>query len=337
MSLNNETINKICRAYQLGKSIAEILSVSGGLLHQAWQLKTTRGVYIIKQLNPDIMEKNSSLQRYRTAEEISQLLQNVTPSVPALYCYDDVLFIDDNDVFMVFPYIHGKIIKQDDITSEHVSTIAAVLSFIHNSKFELANVAATEIEIPSTEHWKNLLYKLQQRKLSVGRKLDAILPDIINITQQFHNYLPLLQENLIISHRDLDPKNVLWDKNQNCHIIDWESAGYINQVKDLVVTAIYWCIDSRFIINELYLAKFIKVYSKTSSINFNNDNIKAGIAGLFADWLNWLAYNIDRILSSDPQSYTTMLGLNEAQKTIHAIPILNAQIYSILQSVTQPR
>lgn len=34
-------------------------------------------------------------------------------------------------------------------------------------------------------------------------------------------------QNQVISHRDLDPKNVMW-KNDAPYIIDWEAAGYVN-------------------------------------------------------------------------------------------------------------
>ena len=49
----------------------------------------------------------------------------------------------------------------------------------------------------------------------------------------------MLSTTTVISHRDLDPKNVMWNYNKPV-LIDWESAGYINPMQDLIETAIYW-------------------------------------------------------------------------------------------------
>ncbi|MFS1511599.1 phosphotransferase [Chengkuizengella sp. SCS-71B] len=54
-----------------------------------------------------------------------------------------------------------------------------------------------------------------------------------------NNAAKLLASNTVISHRDLDSKNVMWNQD-NPVLIDWESAGYINPMQDLIETAIYW-------------------------------------------------------------------------------------------------
>ncbi|WP_448916631.1 phosphotransferase [Eubacterium ramulus] len=51
-----------------------------------------------------------------------------------------------------------------------------------------------------------------------------------------------LKCNQVISHRDLDPKNIMW-KNDVPYIIDWEVAGYINPYEELIQVLNYWIVD----------------------------------------------------------------------------------------------
>ncbi|MFC6230691.1 phosphotransferase [Paenibacillus allorhizosphaerae] len=44
----------------------------------------------------------------------------------------------------------------------------------------------------------------------------------------------------VISHRDMDCKNVLWDRRHRPFIIDWEAAGCTNPLQELVNVALAW-------------------------------------------------------------------------------------------------
>ncbi|GIN74493.1 hypothetical protein J14TS2_49680 [Bacillus sp. J14TS2] len=103
----------------------------------------------------------------------------------------------------------------------------------------------------------------------------------------------LLSANLVISHRDLDPKNVLWHKD-NPVLIDWESAGYVNPVHDVIETALYWSEDEDGNVEKERFFAFINGY-------------KQKYGEIHADWstvlengylgkLDWLEYNLKRSL-----------------------------------------
>jgi thiamine kinase-like enzyme len=38
----------------------------------------------------------------------------------------------------------------------------------------------------------------------------------------------------------MDYKNVLWDKKDRSFLIDWEAAGYINPLQELIDVAMAW-------------------------------------------------------------------------------------------------
>ena len=56
-----KNIEKLCSHCQLGQMIGEPRAVSGGLMHRMYRVSTNKGVYAIKQLNPDIMKRSKAL------------------------------------------------------------------------------------------------------------------------------------------------------------------------------------------------------------------------------------------------------------------------------------
>ncbi|HIW34166.1 MAG TPA: phosphotransferase [Candidatus Paenibacillus intestinavium] len=60
----------------------------------------------------------------------------------------------------------------------------------------------------------------------MGNPLLEIIEDLDKWNERANNAAKLLANDCIISHSDLDPKNIMWDNNCPT-IIDWEAAGFI--------------------------------------------------------------------------------------------------------------
>ncbi|MBX3708737.1 MAG: phosphotransferase [Gammaproteobacteria bacterium] len=52
--------------------------------------------------------------------------------------------------------------------------------------------------------------------------------------------VPLLLEDTIVSHGDLDQLNVLWDTAGQPILIDWESVRKINPTREIIPTSLSW-------------------------------------------------------------------------------------------------
>jgi thiamine kinase-like enzyme len=102
-----------------------------------------------------------------------------------------------------------------------------------------------------------------------------------------------LESELVISHRDLEPKNVIWSLKDPV-IIDWESAGYINPMQDLIETAIYWARDGKGSLDRDRFLAFINGYKmKYGKIQANWEMVlESGYLGK----LGWLEYSLKRSL-----------------------------------------
>lgn len=327
--MHDTLIQAICSAYHIGECLSKPTLCTGGLLNQTWKMNTSKGQYILKILNHDVINLVDQKENYRIRESIASMLQNTISLVCAIKQNDDPLYQFENDIVMLFPYINGKLLDQNSILPIHTTTIGKAIAKIHTANIKLNHPPATNLFNPVIlNNFDNIQNKLN------NKYLDIDITSLQWLLQQYQQYIPILSENLVISHRDCDPKNVLWDLQGHYYLIDWESAGLINRTHDIFATAIYWSLDQYYRIKMSALKNFIDSYINNQGI-IEVSEIKAGWYGLLGDWLGWLDFNLNRILTQPKQSTEFQLGLSEAKKTLHALPIICNQFTEIISSIKQ--
>ena len=85
MDKDLELLGKICQQYGLGKPECPPVVLKGGFLHKMYSLFTPGGRYAVKLLNPYIMQRETAMENYRTAERLEAMLEEQgLPILPAL-------------------------------------------------------------------------------------------------------------------------------------------------------------------------------------------------------------------------------------------------------------
>jgi len=328
--IDQSTLNKIVEHYHLGNIISDPRILKGGLLHQQWKLITSQGNYVIKQLNPEIITKHDAFNRYRISERIAEAYSNIINVVCATVVNNDPLFTVDNHTFMLFPYINAVHINQNEIEMKHVINISDALATMHTAHIKIDNPPEAEDIFIDLSEIHGLTKKLQSIQPDITNKLQNTSQLIISMMNDYKKHKSSLLTNTIISHRDLDAKNVIWDKNNQYYIIDWESAGLINQIFDLLSTAVYWSMNGEYMIDTNYYHSFIQNYLNKTSIAIDNDQFKASYVALLATWINWLFFNFNRILNQDENSAEYNVAVKESVSTLTAIEHIHLQKDQIL-------
>ena len=72
-----ENIEQLCQSYRLGKLKRVPEMVTGGLMHKMYHVRTDKGEYAVKLLNPDIMKRPEALQNMINSEIVSNALMDV--------------------------------------------------------------------------------------------------------------------------------------------------------------------------------------------------------------------------------------------------------------------
>ncbi len=282
-------------------------ALSGGLSHQTWSVSTTQSRYVIKLLNPVVMARPEAPGNYRRSEELARLLSEKVNAVPAIMVNGDVLIKYAGQYCLIFEQLEGGILPGGEIRPEHCSIIGEALGLVHASNIQMPE--ATVTECPLFE-WRNLgLSGELQEKLE-------------KLNQQVVATWDFINQELLMSHRDLDPKNVLW-RGLNAQIIDWEAAGMINPALEFWECAMNWGVTPQGDVDKERIDALVQGYKKVRS--FGQITWSEIAWGGYAGMLGWLHYNLQRSNSRTIPEVERTLGHEQVLQTLNEIESYSAK------------
>jgi len=231
-------IIKLLKNCNLGELTEEPTRIYGGLLNRMYKVKTTIGTYAIKHLNPEVMKRETALSNHIFAEKIANLAkENGVSCLPAkIFNNSNIQKIDDS-YFFIFDWFEGRAISDEELTIEKCEIVAKELAHLHNIDFsEFKNECKAYYDLQEV-NWNFYIDKMSNK----------ILKELLKSNAERYSYLDKnsitalnsISNISIISHRDLDLPNILWNKNTPM-LIDWESSGIVNPVMELIDTAWNW-------------------------------------------------------------------------------------------------
>ena len=303
-------MKNFCENYGLGGVLA-LRSVSGGLLHQMFRVETTCGTYAIKVLNPEIMRRPEALQNMINSEKVAHAMEKIVPLVAAKEFNGAHVVEHDGSWFMVFDWLEGTSVFAPEITEAHCAKIGELLGKIHAADVEVEGMEL-EAEVRNVFDWE---------KLPVS---EDFFPELLKLDEDVVHALKISSSHQVISHRDLDPKNVMWQGNQP-YIIDWEAAGYVNPFQELVEVINYWITEVDGSYNYDKLTVLMDAYTAFKEVRFVDwDTV---LLRSFDGILGWLEYNMRRAAGmTGNDEADRMEGKAQVEGTIAEIKRQKAQM-----------
>ncbi|MGF7143339.1 Ser/Thr protein kinase RdoA (MazF antagonist) [Anaerotaenia torta] len=285
-------IKDLFNTYKIGNVIEKPISISGGLLHKMFKVTTGTNVYAVKWLNPSIMQRKFVMENMINSERIANAFSKHLPVVAALNFGGHHILHSNNKYYMVFHWITGTSIFPPSIQGKNCYAIGNALGRIHH----------LDITIPEVEKDKNhsVIYNFQQF-FDKGKEQNAdwanaysyMIDKLINWNKRVNDANLILSEFMVISHRDLDPKNVMWDQGIP-YFIDWEAAGYVNPYQELLEVLNYWANDGK---GGLDKDKFIILFhAYREHMNIKTVDWDCVLDSGYAGMLGWLEYSCKRAL-----------------------------------------
>lgn len=310
-------IEGFCKEYNLG-TVKNIEKLYGGLMHKMFKVETNKSIYAIKVLNPEVMNREDAYHNFIISEEISNLAkENNIPVSCAISIDGNYLTKFETIYYMVFDYVEGKTLTDEEITVEHCKKIGKYLARIHNLDKKKIDLKETIIPYKRLYDWEGFSLEVNFSKMSYKEEYLKNYKKYNSILKRANERFNQINNTFTICHRDMDPKNVMWNKN-NPIIIDWESASLANPYRELLETALSW---SGFLSNNFDKEKFKSIfleYQNTRSIQeVDWSNV---ISGNLVGRFGWLKYNLERsleIITKDKEE--VMIAEKEVSKTIDEI------------------
>jgi Ser/Thr protein kinase RdoA (MazF antagonist) len=155
----------LCQTSLLGELVNDPKSISGGLLHRMYAIETTTGKYAVKLLNPQIMIRSTAMQNYINSEKISNFVSNKIPALPAEKINGDSIQKINGQFYLVFNWVDGISLKQDEIDNSHCEKIGEILADIHKTDFSELGIRNERTDNGQLTKWDHYLQKGKEERL----------------------------------------------------------------------------------------------------------------------------------------------------------------------------
>lgn len=325
--MNNKQLSTICNYLNLGKPTASLKKVEGGLLHLMWRVDTDKGSYAIKQLSKNINLTPKVRSAYEVSEKTAhEFASHGIPAIAGIEQNGKFLVDADAATFIVYPWVDAKIFPQDRISVAHAVKIAALLAKIHLLNLTVPAIASPEYDIHSNEEILSLIDKSLEFSLPFANKLQQAKSMLIEINDQYQKAVPLFKNIAVVTHADLDQKNVLWDEQNNPILIDWESLRAINPTYEFLIAALDWSGATAGKLNEeIFLAMFGSYKKAGGKIDLAMLN--ANFYGIPGNCISWIVYNIRRSFNTKYNSLEEQrIGIAQVNQVIDTMSYLENKI-----------
>ena len=312
--MNKQQIVEICRVFDLGVPLASPGKVLGGLLHHMWRLDASHGSFAIKQLSKNIILTPRVRASYEQSERVAYSINKIGIAAVSALEYSGKRLIDsDNNTFLVYPWVAANTRSQGTINKMDALKIASILATIHQTDLDI-DFPEVLFNVHDEEKIGTLIDQVCLLDLSFSQKLKDNYEVIRRLNQDYQTHIPILQKGTVISHGDLDQKNVLWDENDKPILIDWESAGKLNPAQEIIDAALDWSgIISKNSDRELFI-QMIQSYQNFGGY-LDREMVEAAFWGVCGNWINWMVYNLQRSCKLDDNNLDQQsLGVEQVHK-----------------------
>lgn len=326
MSKIFNNINELFHTYEIGNIIHEPISISGGLMHKMYKVMTATNVYAVKWLNPSIMRRKGVVDHMINSERIANALSSHLPAIAAIHYNESPLLSINDNYYMVFHWIEGTSIFPPSISNRNCYEIGNALGIIHQLNISLADIKKENYDTVNF-NWKQYADMGFEQGAAWLDIYNQIMDKLIVWTKRMNEATSRLSESMVISHRDLDPKNVMWNDDQP-YIIDWEAAGYVNPYQELLEVLNYWADDGKGQLNKENFDTLLQAYGKHMCTR--NVDWKYVLDSGYGGMLGWLEYSIKRALGLEvSDDLEKKLGEEQITATIEALEKYNNQVETI--------
>jgi aminoglycoside phosphotransferase (APT) family kinase protein len=315
--MEQKTLAKVCQAFNLGAPMAEPSKVHGGLLHRMWKIKTSAGLFAVKQLSSDMNLQDEAIKNnYELSEDIAaRFVEKGIPAVAALISQGKHVFEVEGQYFLVYPWVNGTTIDAKIISEAHALKVAAMLAKIHQINLAVSKPKESSTAY-TTAHVLETLKKAEAHHCPFAADLRQHEQALIAINEAYNHAVMALTQHQVMTHGDLDQKNVLWDEFDEPILIDWEAATFVNPTYDLINIAFNWSgiITEQF--DQALFIKMIKAYKKAGGV-IDQNILPAAFDGA-CSWLHWLIYNVERACLAEASEQET-IGIAQVTQTLDAL------------------
>ncbi|KTD08247.1 phosphotransferase [Legionella jamestowniensis] len=327
-------INKICQHFSLGEPKSSLIKIASGLTNEVFLLATTEGKFVIKRIDLGSVRARPK-REYQYTENLAAKLHSLgIPTVVALAVNQNFILAEHHHIILAYPFISGEVLYGPigPVSEEDAKKSGTLLGLIHQLNIRYSPVSTSfgySYVIP-IQQWHEYIDTAKQQKLSWYTELGSKLETFLNWNRMHREADQRLAKNLIYSHGDYFPHNLMWHDNKPI-LIDWELAGRINPSLEFALALILFsgfATENQF--NRQVVKFFLDGYYATGACL--RDDLDDAIWGAIGKaWLNWMAFqakrSLDKKLSKEERqaaSQTIIAFYSNLETLLARIPLMKS-------------
>jgi thiamine kinase-like enzyme len=301
--MNYHHLKFICTELQLGSPVGVATSVygcRGGSL--MWRVNTNATSIAIKQLAPIIDITNERMTaKYELSETIAcRFTQHGIQAVSAIMKYGKHLIIIEKTGYLVYPWVEAYTLGQNEISQKHALIISEIIAKLHSINMSVPEIKLPHVDIHTCDRIIEAFNKAAAFKYPFAKSLNDNRNLILSLNESYQAIVPLLLEDTVVTHGDLDQLNILWDQTDKPVLIDWESARKLNPTREIVRASLVWSGAGTENFSLPIYTNMLHVYIKSGG-SLKTNHMKPAFYSSIGSMINWMLHNIELACNSDVQ------------------------------------
>jgi len=304
----------VCDRFELGTITARPLAIDGGLSNRLYRVVTDRGEFAVKRMvaNADAPSFKSNVEASFAVERQAHSAGIAMPDpVPVPGTSEALARVDQDGTpgwVRVHTWVPARRVTAEETGSTDLARVGSILASLHRLPLAGQWQSASPHEPGSPRAW---------RTAGSSTPLDSVLIDTIGVLEGIvRRGHAANRSRLVLSHRDLDAKNLLRDAHGRLIAIDWDAAGPTDAHWDVVGVAMDWSGVREGTPSRKAFAELLDGYVQAGG------HLDPVSAESFAGWsqgvLDWLWFNLERTASPEPSE--RLLGESEVACTSRFLP-----------------
>lgn len=239
--IDHRFVSAICDTYGLGLAMSRLEPVKGGLMHAMYRIRTTNGSYAVKILDQSVTRTRDVRAEYRRSEAVAALFAaGGVPAVVALSGRQGRLTDIGVKTALVYPWIDGEMLPQDSAGPLAGRLMGSIIGAMHSTEVPQETFNKPAPFTSGFGEWKQLIDQATAVDAAWVADVVDMVPDLMNWELEACDATERLGSAFVVSHRDLDQKNVLWPRRDSPAIVDWEGVGLVRPALEVMSAALDW-------------------------------------------------------------------------------------------------
>mgnify|MGYP001312498684 CR=1 FL=1 len=330
--MNDDHLKQLLVYYDIGSLSSdpiEIFGSRGG--SRIWKVTNANSSYAIKQLSSDLdCSSQQVIKKYELTETLAERFKSLgIPAVSAMAKDNRYLIALGQQGYLLYPWVEGKTLSRYEVSLSHANTIAKILAKIHGMKIELPNLRQLRFDRHSSESLNTLFTQVIKQQLPYAHALCQLQAQIHEANQAYHSVIPLLEKDTVLTHGDLDQMNVIWSKDNQPSIVDWETVRYINQTRDVIRTCLSWSGFGGDDFSFDHYQSMINHYLNFGG-RLNLAHVRSALISVYGSMIHWLTYNM-QLSIGESSCKKKARCIEEIFMTLKAFSVLNKSFPDLIR------